>query len=109
MIFSFSDGPWLILRHLVELHGDVRLFVEILGLGHAAILLRSEIEHLIHWLAANDIAMVRVLIWQLQSILVIGKYRLIRLSSVFLKISKSRVLMFDIWLPLGFSGRRERY
>jgi hypothetical protein len=94
---------------LVELHGYVRLYVEILGFGHAAILLGSEAEHWIHWLAANDIAMVGVLIWHLHSILVIGKYRLIGLSSVFLKISKGRVLMFDIWLPLRFSGRRERY
>ena len=105
MIFSFSDGPWFILGYLVELHGDVGLLVEILGFGHAAILLGSEVEHLIHWLAADDIAMVGVLIWQLHSILVIGKYRLVGLSSVFLKISKGWVVLFDIRLPLGLSGR----
>jgi hypothetical protein len=105
MIFSFSDGPWLILRNLIELHGDVRLFVEILGFGHAAILLGSEVEHLIHWLAANDITFVRNFHGQLHSILVVGKHRLIGLSSVFLKISKSGIVLLDIRLPLGLSGR----
>jgi len=90
---------------LVELHGDVGLLVEILGLRHAAILLGSEVEHLVHWLAADDIAMVGVLIWQLHSILVIGKHRLICLSSVFLKISNSGIVLLDIRLPLGLSGR----
>ena len=108
MIFSFSDCSWLILRHLVKLHGDVRLFVEILRLRHAAILLRIKIEHLIQWLATNDIAIVGILHWHLHSILVIGKYRLVGLRSVFLKISKSGVLMLGIWLPLGFSSRRKR-
>jgi len=104
LIFSFSDGPRLIFRYLVELHGDVGLLVEILRFGHAAILLGSEVKHLIHWLAADDIAMVGVFIWQLHSILVIGKYRLIGLSSVFLKISNSGIVLLDIRLPLGFSG-----
>ena len=55
MVFSFSDRAWLILWGMIVLHRDVGLLVD-LRLGHAPVLLGSEVEDGIHWLA-RDVAL----------------------------------------------------